>query len=511
MLRRVLVATAFLVPGAVAHAGPHRVDGSHRADAPLLVAEHDDHDTDDSDGRDAGEEASAKARAAEKSDDDVDDEGEPLAGDPASDLGDDDREGANGEPPRSAHDTEHASDAEDEDEGQNEDPDEHRHHGHTHHEPGLGLEWIASRARLRLGLVVQGAAVYGHHWIPSPDTMDLTVQRARVAFDAEVSHGTGFRLELQARQFKLGLADAYGRWALDEHIEIHAGYLHAPGGLERDTNPFDLPFLTRSSLASMTHDREVGVKLLGHQDGQFWAVSITRDAPFGIGGDDPELRVALPVGVDPSAVARSATTWNQAARVGTAPSDEFAAGLGWTFRIRPNQPDYGAPVYEANGSVFLDPRPFRGTSIRLGADAAIAERHFRVLMEAAIRRDGQQLSFDGVSGIESRLPGHELWTGGYLVVGVAPYGGYGRAVEGAPLQWGWEILGRFEAMKVSPADAFSATMVAETLGVNWVATRQIRLQADAMLQSHGDFNQTQTMENAGTTRFYAELWATWKL
>jgi len=507
MLRRVLVAAAFLVPSAVAHAHPHRA----------VVADKDDdkddgEDNDGSDGSDASDasdeaKAKAKADAAARSDDDADAKGWP----PEGDMGDDDREGADGEPPLSAHDTEHASDAEDEDEGQNEDPDEHRHHGHTHHEPGLGLEWIASRARLRLGLAVQGAAIYGHDSIPSPDTMDLTVKRARISFDAEVSHGTGFHLELQARNLKLGLADAYGRWALDEHIEVQAGYLHAPGGLERDTNPFDLPFLSRSSLASMTRDREVGVKLVGHQDGQFWAVSITRDAPFGIGGDDPEIAVPVPVGVDPTAVARSATTWNQAARVGTAPSDEFAAGLGWTFRIRPNQPDYGDPVYESNGSVYLDPRPFRGTSIRLGADAAISENHFRVLMEAAIRRDGQQLSFDGGSGIESRLPGHELWTGGYLVVGVAPYGGYGRAVEGAPLQWGWEILGRFEAMKVSPADAFSATLTAETLGINWVATRQIRLQADVMLQQHGDFNQTLTMENAGATRFYAELWATWKL
>ncbi len=492
MLRRVLVAAAFLAPSAIAHAHP-----SHR------VAQGADADDDD-DGTDASEEA--KAKAAEHADDDADERGEP----PEGDL-DDDREGSNGEPPSAYHDTEHASDAEDEDEGQNEDPDEHRHHGHTHHEPGLGLEWIASRARLRLGLAVQGAAIYGHDSIPSPDTMDLTVQRARVSFDAEVSHGTGFHLELQARQLQLGLADAYGRWALDEHIEIHAGYIHAPGGLERDTNPFDLPFLNRSSLSSMTRDHEVGVKLVGHQDGQFWAVSITRDAPLGIGGDDPVIAVPLPVGVTQAMVQRSATTWNQAARVGTAPSDEFAAALDWTLRIRPNQPDYGDPVYEADGTVFLDPRPFRGTSIRVGADAAISESHFRVLMEAALRRDGQQLSFDPGSGLESRLPGHELWTGGYMVVGVAPYGGYGRAVEGAPLQWGWEILGRFEAMKVAPTDAFSATMYAETLGVNWVATRQIRLQADAMLQSHGDFNQTAQMDNAGATRFYAELWATWKL
>lgn len=272
MVRHVLVAAAFLVPGAVAHASPHRADALRH----VVVA-----DEADDDGTDASAEAKAKAEAeaAEKSDDD----------DASGDLGDDDREGANGEAPSSFHDTEHASDTEDEDEGQNEDPDEHRHHGHTHHEPGLGLEWIAARARLRLGLAVQGAAIYGHDSIPSPDTMDRTIQRARVAFDAEVSHGTGFRLELQARQLKLGLADAYGRWALDEHIEIQAGYLHAPGGLERDTNPFDLPFLSRSSLASMTRDREVGVKFVGHQDGQFGPSRSRTMRPSGSAAMIPKL------------------------------------------------------------------------------------------------------------------------------------------------------------------------------------------------------------------------------
>ncbi|HEY6037562.1 MAG TPA: hypothetical protein VIV58_24945, partial [Kofleriaceae bacterium] len=282
-------------------------------------------------------------------------------------------------------------------------------------------------------------------------------------------------------------------------------------GLERDTNPFDLPFLERSSLASMTRDREVGLKLVGHQDSQFWTVSITRDAPVGFGGDDPEFAIHYPRGVDPTAVERSAVTWNQAARVGTAPSDEFAAGFGWTLRVRNSQADYGDPAYEPNGSVFLDPRPYRGTSIRLGGDAALSEPHFRVLMEAAFRRDGQQLAYDAISGIESRLPGHEWWTGGYLTVGWSPIGGYGRASDGAPLQWGWELLGRFEVMKVKPVDAFSSTLYAETIGWNWVATRQIRIQVDATLESFGDFDQTMLMDNAEATRFYADLWATWRL
>ncbi|HEX7699573.1 MAG TPA: porin [Kofleriaceae bacterium] len=506
MIRRALVLSlvgaVFVVPSAQARPLRH---GKPAVVADKGDKDDEDDDDNDNDGSDADKESKAKAKAAEESDDD-DDKDREDGEDPA-----DSQEGENGEPPRTSHDTLHASDSEDEDEGQGEDPDEHRHHGHTHHEPGLGLEWIASRARLRLGLVVQPMARYGHDSIPSPDTMDLTIRRARVSFDAEVSHGTGFHLELQAKNLQVGFADLYGRWALDEHIEIQAGFLHAPGGLERDTSPFDLPFLERSSLASMTRDREVGLKLVGHQDFQFWQVSITRDAPLGIGGDDPDIAINYPRGVDPTTVQRSATTWNQAARVGTAPSDEFAAGLDWTLRIRNSQADYGDPAYAPGGSVFLDARPFRGTIVRIGADAAISESHFRVLMEASFRRDGQQLSYDGQSGIESRLPGHEWWTGGYLTVGWSPYGGYGRAVDGAPLQYGWELLGRFEAMRVKPVDAFGSTLYAETLGWNWVATRQIRIQLDATLQTFGEFDQTTMMDDAGATRFYGELWATWRL
>ncbi|HEY0254553.1 MAG TPA: porin [Kofleriaceae bacterium] len=362
-----------------------------------------------------------------------------------------------------------------------------------------------------MGAAVQSGARYGHDSIPSPDTMDLMVRRARVALDETLPNGAGFHLELQARDLKVGLADAYGRWAFDEHIELHVGYLHTPGGLERDTSPFDLPFVERSTLASMTRDRELGVAMIGHQSSEFWTVSITRDAPVGVGGDDPEFSIAYPKGVMPEAAERSATTWNQAARVGTAPSDQFAAAFDWTLRIRNSQPDYGDPAYEPMGSVYLEARPYRGVGVRVGADAAVAQPHVRVLMEAAFRRDGQQLYYDPNSGIESRLPGHEWWAGGYLVVGVSPSGRYGRAIDGAPLRAGWEIVGRFEAMQVKPVDAFSATIYAETLGWTWIATSQIRVQVDATLEKLGPFDQTRLLDNANATRVYAEAWATWKL
>jgi hypothetical protein len=219
----------------------------------------------------------------------------------------------------------------------------------------------------------------------------------------------------------------------------------------------------------------------------------------------------IPPGVDATTLTRSATKWNQAARIGTAPSDEFAASIGWSVRIRNSQPDYGDPVYEPMGTVILDGKPYRGTSVRIGADGALSQDKFRILAEAAYRRDGQELEFDGVSGLESRLPGHVWWAGGYLTAGVTPRGRYGRAVEGAPLQWGWEIVARVETLKVKPVDAFSATLIAETLGVNWVATPYFRLQGEATLEHFGDFDQTLMMDNAGATRFYAQLWASWRL
>ena len=405
-----------------------------------------------------------------------------------------------------------ADDEHGESENANEDAAEHAHHGHIHHEPGLGIEMISPHARTKLTLAIQPMMRYGYNSLSNiDDTMDMTVRRARVGFDSELRHGAGLHIELQAKNMQLGFADLYGRWALDEHIEVNAGFLGAPGGLERDTNPLDLPFLERSTLASMTHDRELGIELVGHRDGQFWALSVTRDAPLGVGGDDPDFTPVLPPGVNLDVLNRSTTRWNQAARIGVAPSDEFATSIGWSLRFRPNDPDYGDPVFEPNGSIYVDPHPYEGTSVRIGADAARSQDHFRMLVEAAYRRDGTQLQIDPANGAQTDLDGHLWWTAGYLTIGWTPDGRYGRAVDGAPLQYGWELVARFEASKVKPVDAFGATFFNATLGWNWQATPQVRIQAEANFEAFGQFDQTLAMDNADAKRFYAQLWAIWRL
>jgi len=161
--------------------------------------------------------------------------------------------------------------------------------------------------------------------------------------------------------------------------------------------------------------------------------------------------------------------------------------------------------------VFFDGRPYRGTSVRLGADAALTNDNFRFLAELGYRRDGQTLSIDGVSGHETELDGHLWWTGGYLVAGYTPHGRYGRAADGAPLQYGFEILARISAMKVKPVDAFSATLIEAVAGIDWAATPHFRLQADIAFQSFGAFAQTLAMENAGANRLRGELAAIWRL
>jgi hypothetical protein len=391
-----------------------------------------------------------------------------------------------------------------------EDANEHAHHGHIHHEPGKELELVAPDARLRIGLAIEPLARYGHDSVVPGDTFDVTVHRARLALDAELAHGLGVRLELQVRDDVIGLKDAYGRWALDETFEIQAGYLGAPQGLERDTYDLDLPFAERSALASLTYDRELGIKLVGHQTDTFWAISITRDAPLGIGGDDPVFTPSYPPGITATGLNRSATSWNQAARIGVAPSDDFEASLDWTLRLR-GDTDLGDPAYEPNGTVWLDPRPYKGVSARVGGDAALSEEHFRLLGEVALRRDGDQYSIDPNTGEQTDLHGNEWWTGGYVTLGISPDGRYGTAVSGAPLQWGWEIVARFEAMQVKPIDAFAAHYFAWTLGWDWVPTRQFRIQADVALESFGDLDHTMLGDNAAATRVYAQVFGLWRM
>src|SRR3569832_1455471 len=196
MLRRVMVAAVFVVPIARAHA---QTPAPTADDAAKLTDDSDDDEDNDDGDKSDDQDSDADARAqAEHSDDDLD-EHEREAGEQARDV-------------------EHEADDEDE--------------GHSHHEPGLGLEWIASRARLRLGLIVQPLARYGPDSIPSPDTLDLAIRRARVAFDAELSHGTGFRVGLGARGRGGGGAGRGGRGARGGRGGGRAGGRRAPGGRE---------------------------------------------------------------------------------------------------------------------------------------------------------------------------------------------------------------------------------------------------------------------------------------
>jgi hypothetical protein len=134
-----------------------------------------------------------------------------------------------------------------------------------------------------------------------------------------------------------------------------------------------------------------------------------------------------------------------------------------------------------------------------------------VLAEVAYRRDGEELSIDPGTGEVTDLHGHEWWAGGYLTLGISPEGRYGPAVDGAPLQWGWELVTRVEAMQIKPIEVFAAHYYSWTLAWDWVPTRQLRIQAELMLEWFGDFDHTIAGDNAGATRVYGDVFALWRM
>lgn len=62
----------------------------------------------------------------------------------------------------------------------------------------------------------------------------------------------------------------------------------------------------------------------------------------------------------------------------------------------------------------------------------------------------------------------------FLNIGVTPHGEYGAAVDGAPLQSGWEWINRFEAGNFTPpaGDGEGATYLCATTGIQVLLSRR---------------------------------------
>jgi hypothetical protein len=383
--------------------------------------------------------------------------------------------------------------------------------------PGKGLEFISAKgtSKVRLLLTVQPMLRFAYD-SKLPDVgFNLELRRARFGFEAKLDHNVGLKWELQIKNNKLGLSNLYGTYRFNDHLKLKAGFIKAPGGLERDTYSFNEPFIERSVVAFTTYDHEMGARIDGHLETAtlFYAFSVTRNAPVGIDGGDPEDRAVVPPGIKADDIAFAPSHWNTSGRIGTAPSHEFEASVSYGLRYRPaDEPEVlGDRLAEPFDTAILDPRPYQGTNFHVQADAAISEPHFRFMAEGGYRRDGVELQYDPTTGAKTVLNGN-MWAAlGYLTFGWTPNGHYGPAVDNVPLLDGWEIITRVEGARAKPAETAAATFVSITSGVHFEVTPQLRVQIDAALQKYNALAITRAMENAGATRLYAELRATWRL
>ena len=98
-----------------------------------------------------------------------------------------------------------------------------------------------------------------------------------------------------------------------------------------------------------------------------------------------------------------------------------------------------------------------------------------------------------------------------MVFGYTPNGHYGPAMAAAPLRSGFELVTRFQGARVKPVDQGAATLMMGELGAHWQIGRQIRVQTDLAVEKFGTNDNTFLNENKGAMRYYAQLWATFRL
>lgn len=413
-------------------------------------------------------------------------------------------------------------------------PPEIPHHGGDKvitYKPGRWLTFhFKHKQKLQFRLLVQPMLRYSQLLganIPagtpsdaSEPTTDLTIRRARFGWKADLDHGVGVKFELQIKNMHFGLSNMSGSWAWDKRHEVRVGFIKAPGGLERDTYAFDEPFLERSVVSSFTYDRELGGEVTGWEGRLGWAGSITKNAPLGADGGDPEDVPELPPGADPGDLSRPAGNWNFAARVIAAPNDHVEASVHAGLRTR-EEIDIGDRFTEPNDAgTFVEPRAWKGVMVEGSADAAWTAPHVRVMVEGAARRDGRNVIFDA-SGVASDGTDHQESMAGYLIAGWTPDGHYGKAVDAAPLIDGKEITMRLEAAHVlpplggtkvdgTPLSAAHVDWFSMTGSFHWEMTRQLRLQWDVTYEI---FRNAEIFGGLRQNyrRIFGEVWATFRL
>jgi hypothetical protein len=401
-------------------------------------------------------------------------------------------------------------------------PDKHKKHKKKKGElsgkyiPRKGLELAVDKMKLRLRFAMQPVFRSSYSWCPdggapcsAPDaTAAWNVRRARAGYDVRLPHHTRLDFELQIKNQVLFIKNAYAETRLGDRVELSAGLIKPPGGLERDASTFDKPFPERSAVANLTHDRELGVKLAGSFDEdekvQF-GVSLAKNRP---GNADAEDVSAPPIGIDPDDLTVDPAAWNFQTRVAYVPTDAFEIGYEAGFR---NSGDLtlGDTTAEPFDSAVWKPRPYKGVNVHGSIDTAYVIPHAKFMLEGGMWRDGKMANLmyaDGTSTLPALVGTHHVAAVGYFDFGYTS-GHYGRAIDAGPLLDGWEWVTRIEGLTAKPGedgDSHFGGFFGVTSGIGYQPQPQLHLQVDAGYQK---FTDHVNAYDARQQRLWLELWA----
>jgi hypothetical protein len=366
--------------------------------------------------------------------------------------------------------------------------------------PGKGVEIKEDDFKLKVELYVQ-PLVRGAFDTIAPTQGEVILRRVRFATEGKAPGGFKAKIDIQIKNNNVGLGGMYGGWEPSKEFAIEAGYLKPPGGIERDTHSFDMPFEERSVVAFLTYDKELGARIKGDvlEDTWHYALAVTRPAPVGIDGGDPEDATQPADPEDAAGVLNSPYRWDVSAGGAWSPSEHGEVGLNGGVRVRPDG-DFGDRLAEPYDTSITLAHPYKGLGFHVGGDAALSLPYFKASFDGGYRRDGTATDDGAVGNLDAWL--------GYLVFGFTPFGHYGPAIDNAPLLDSWEIVARVEGARLTPAqnDGKATNWAGATLGWHWEVSPECRLQTDVGYE-YFDANSFQPKAQ----RVFTQVWATFRL
>ena len=316
------------------------------------------------------------------------------------------------------------------------------------------------------------------------------------------------------KNLHLGFTHFYGSWSPSKDLEVDVGFIKPPGNIERKVNVWETPWIERGVVSAwVSIARVMGVMVTGTSADRTWfyQAAISKAVPRGLDGAESEDQPPPRAGaIDADDAIKGAGQMNFDGRLEWDPNKDLAVGIFGGVRFR-DDGDPGDNVPEPFDTPIAIAHQYIGVMVHGGLDLVVRQPHWRLVAEAAGRRDGEaaDLNDDG-----TRATGNQYGLLGDLTVGYTPNGKYAAANKYAYLKKGWEILTRVNVARIVQPGNEPAGFggVARFAGVEagWAyqVHKQLKLQVDASYQWFGS---DAFGKNAGSQRVWGEVWAIWKL